>query len=94
MWPAMDRIGYTEGTSVVQMQKAVQETEQTSRVCLRESLALKQQQSLAMVQIMLHVSVSSQFALIMVLPSGTNFGSLPLVRDVVLSPVCPLVSYL
>lgn len=61
----MDRIGSTEGTPVVQMQRAAQkirpETEQATRVRFQESLALKQEQSLAMVQIMLHVSVSPQF---------------------------------
>lgn len=65
MLPAMDRIGSTEGTPVVQMQRAAQkirpETEQATRVRFQESLALKQEQSLAMVQIMLHVSVSPQF---------------------------------
>lgn len=63
----MDRIRSTEGTSVVQ-QSAVQkktqlENEQTTRVQLEEDLTSKQQQSLAMVQIMLHVSVSSRLLL-------------------------------
>lgn len=96
----MDRIESIEGTSVVQMQKALvtktiqPETEQTSRVRFQESLALQQQQSLAMVQIMLHVSVSSLFIVILVLLTGPNFNSLPLVRDVVLPPVCLPVSYI
>lgn len=78
----MDRIKTTEGTSVVQMQKALAqktiqpETEQTSQVRFLERLALKQQQSLAMVQIMLHVSVSSLFIVILVLLPGPNSGLL------------------
>lgn len=86
----MDRIGSTKGTSVVQMQRAAQkirpESEQTTRVRFQESLALKQEQSLEMVQIMLHVSVSFRFVWFWCC-RPTDFDS-PLVRDVVLSPVC------
>lgn len=63
----MVRIKYTGGTSAVQMQqtpvqnKTQSESEETSGVRFQESLALQQQQSLGMVQIMLHVSVSSWF---------------------------------
>lgn len=67
IWPIMVRIKYTGGASAVQMQQApVQnktqsESEEMSRVRFQENLVLQQQQSLEMVQIMLHVSVSSCF---------------------------------
>lgn len=63
----MVRIKYTGGASAVQIQqtpvqnKTQSESEETLGVRFQESLALQQQQSLEMVQIMLHVSVSSWF---------------------------------
>ena len=61
----MARVKYTGSTSTVQLQpaqvrnKTQTESEEVSRLKLEESLVLQQQQSLEMVQIMLHVSVSS-----------------------------------
>lgn len=66
----MARVKYTGPASTVQVQpaqvrnKTQTESEEVSRLKLEESLVLKQQQSLEMVQIMLHVSVSSPFALV------------------------------
>lgn len=68
----MARVKYTGPTSTVQVQpahvrnKTQTESEEVARLKLQESLVLKQQQSLEMVQIMLHVSVSSSFALVFV----------------------------
>lgn len=64
----MARIKYTGPLSTVQVQRVpVQsqmqtQSEEVSRVKLQECLAVRQQQSLEMVQIMLHVSVSSSFS--------------------------------
>lgn len=66
----MARVKYTGPTSTVQVQpaqvrnKTQTEPEEVFRLKLEESLVLKQQQSLEMIQIMLHVSVSSPFALV------------------------------
>ena len=66
----MARVKYTGPTSTVQLQpaqvrnKTQAESEEVTRLKLEERLALKQQQSLEMVQIMLHVSVSPSFALV------------------------------
>lgn len=63
----MARIKYTGPLSTVQLQRApVQnktqaEFDEVSRLKLQECLAVRQQQSMEMVRIMLHVSVSSLF---------------------------------
>jgi len=65
----MARIKYTGPLSTAQLQRVpVQkqtqaEFEEASRLKLQECLAVRQQQSMEMVQIMLHVSVSPLFPL-------------------------------
>lgn len=54
--------------------KTQSESEETSGVRFQESLVLQQQQSLEMVQIMLHVSVSSWFIVALSINVWSDLG--------------------
>lgn len=87
----MVRIKYTGSMAQVQQvpvqTKTQAESEETTRLKTQEDLTVKQQQSLEMVQIMLHVSVSSLTASLF-LVDQTLTSTLSLVRHVILSSVC------
>jgi meiosis-specific protein len=90
----MARIKYTGPLSTVQLQRdPVQkqtqaEFEEVSRLKLQECLAVRQQQSMEMVRIMLHVSVSPLFTPCLHSYEILTSGLLSLVRNVILSSVC------